>query len=207
MNHVWLIMIVTGVISILSQQGRDVGDITSVIVVSSTDAVKLAISLTGVLAFWSGIMQLAQEAGLTSMLARLLAPIVRQLFPDVPKDHPAMGAILISIGANLLGLGNAATPLGIRAMEELQTINRTPHQASNAMCTFVAVCASGLTLIPTTVIALRGATGSEAPTSIVAATCFATACATTAALIADRLFRRPPWHQSTVPTKAGQRRV
>lgn len=199
MNHIWLIMIVTGILSLAFHRGNAVGDITSIIVVSSTDAIKLAFSLAGILAFWSGIMQLAQEAGLSHVLARCVAPLFHRLFPEVPKDHPAMGAMLVSFGANLLGLGNAATPLGIRAMEELQAINNTPDQASDAMCTFIAICASGLTLIPSTVIALRGATGSANPSSVVVATFFATACATTGALVADRLLRKPP--------RAGRRRV
>ena len=148
-------------------------------------------------------MQLAQEAGLTQSLARLLAPVSHRLFPDIPKNHPAMGAMLMSFAANILGLGNAATPLGIQAMQQLQSLNTTPERASDAMCTYIAVCASGLTLIPTTVIALRGVTGSKSPTAIVAGTAFATGWATIGALVADRFLRRPP----RCVDRMGKRRV
>jgi spore maturation protein A len=190
MSNIWLAMITVGVVAMICQHDHPAGDITSVIVSSSGDAVQLAIGLCGVLAFWSGIMRLAQEAGLTRVLGRWVASIAGRLFPDVPKDHPAMGAIVLSFAANILGLGNAATPLGIQAMRELQSINRTPKQASDAMCTFIAICASGLTIIPTTVIALRGVTGSKNPTAIVAGTFIATAFGTISAVVADYLLRR-----------------
>ncbi|MGI6081801.1 MAG: nucleoside recognition domain-containing protein [Limnochordia bacterium] len=203
MNHIWFVMILAGLIVTVCPPGHEAGDVTSVIVVSSAEAVKFAISLASILAFWSGIMQIAQEAGLTRRMARILAPLSHRLFPEIPKDHPAMGAMLLSFAANILGLGNAATPLGIQAMRQLQSLNNTPDRASDAMCTYIALCASGLTLVPTTVIALRGVTGSKDPTSIVAGTIWATAWATIGALIADRCFRTPP----RLLGRMGKRRV
>lgn len=187
-NLVWLVMIIAGAVA-TTWRGGDAGAVTAAIVSGSSQAVKLALSLAGILAFWSGIMRLAEEAGLTKALGVMLSPLVRRLFPSVPPKHPAMGAMLLAIAANMLGLGNAATPLGIKAMESLQSLNDNRESASDAMCTFVALCASGLTVVPGTVIALRAAAGSRDPTSVVGATFLATAGSTAGALLADRLLR------------------
>lgn len=199
-NAIWLFMIVAGVAATAIRNGGEVTGVTTAVVNGSTDAVKLAISLVGILAFWSGIMRLAEEAGLTKALGKALTPLVQRLFPSIPAGHPALGAILLSFSANMLGLGNAATPLGIKAMQELQRLNKRPDEASDAMCTFVAVCAAGLTLVPGTIIALRAAAGSQDPTIVVGATLLATGCATTGALLSDRLlrgwWRPPPRHNS-----------
>lgn len=123
------------------------------------------------------------------VLKKLLRPLALFLFPRVPRDHPAMSAILMNMSANLLGMGNAATPFGLRAMEELQKLNPCPEEATDEMCTFLALNTSSLTLLPTTVIALRAATGSLNPTEIVGTTIVATTCSTLVALVADRIFR------------------
>src|SRR5690606_27554171 len=135
-------------------------------------------SLIGLLAFWSGIMRIAQEAGLTRMVAKLLAPLARRLFPSVPPDHPALASILMALSANMLGLGNAATPLGLKAMQELRSLDPDSDEASDAMCTFLALSTAGVTIIPSTVIALRAAQGSANPTSIVGTTVLATSLST-----------------------------
>src|SRR5690606_8779025 len=118
-----------------------------------------------------------------------LSPLIRRLFPSVPPDHPASASILMSVIANLLGIGHAATPLGIKAMEDLQSLNGGKKEASDAMCTFVALCTSSVTFIPGTVIAIRAAAGSIDPTAVVGTTLVATATSTASALILDRILR------------------
>ena len=153
-------------------------------------AVKVSISLISVMTFWLGIMKLAEAAGLVKMLARLVRPITTFLFPSIPKDHPAMGAIVMNLSANVLGLSNAATPMGLIAMQEMQKLNRKPDTASEAMCTFLALNTSCITLIPTTIIGIRLMYGSQEPTVIVGTTIFATVCGMTAAIIVDRILRQ-----------------
>jgi spore maturation protein A len=137
-------------------------------------AVELAIGLIGIMALWLGLMKIAEEAGLIARLARALKGITRRLFPDVPPDHPAMGAMIMNISANMLGLGNAATPLGLKAMEELNKLNKKPGVATDAMCTFLVINTSSVQLIPATVIAIRAAAGSSNPTEILGSVILAT---------------------------------
>lgn len=151
------------------------------------EAVTLSIGLISVLVFWLGIMKVAEEAGLLSLLTRFFKPFVTRLFPEIPKDHPAMGYILSNFTANLFGLGNAATPMGIKAMEQMKQISQS-DKASRSMITFLAINTSSLTLIPTTVIAIRMKYESVAPTEIVGTTIMATLISTMAAILIDRLF-------------------
>jgi spore maturation protein SpmA len=139
---------------------------------------------------WLGIMRVAEQAGLVSMLSRVLRPISRLLFPEVPPDHPAIGAMVMSVSANMLGLSNAATPLGIKAMEELQSLNADKETASNPMVTFMALNTSGVQFIPTTIIAVLAAAGSQAPTSIIPTTLIATLCGAIAAVTTAKLLQR-----------------
>jgi spore maturation protein SpmA len=157
---------------------------------SATAAAKLAIGLTGVLALWMGLMRVAEAAGLVQILARVLRPVLTRLFPDVPEDHPAMGAMVMNIAANLLGLGNAATPLGLEAMRQLDSLNEQKGTATNAMCLFLAINTSGLTLIPARAIAMRQEAGSVEATSILLPTLLATACSTIIAVIAAKSLQR-----------------
>lgn len=129
-------------------------------------AVELAIGLIGIMALWLGIMKIADQSGLVSILARLLRPATTRIFPDVPADHPAMGAMIMNISANMLGLSNAATPLGIKAMEELNKLNTKAGTATDAMCTFLVINTSNVQLIPATTIAIRAAAGSANPAEI-----------------------------------------
>lgn len=187
-NPIWLTMILIGVVAAAaSPAGIDA--VTRAAIKASEQSVSIAFGLIGLMAFWSGMMRVAQEAGVTQLLARLLAPVGRRLFPSVPADDPAMGSILIALSANILGLGNAATPLGLRAMEDLKRLSPGRPEASDAMCTFLVLNTSGLTFIPGTVIALRAAHGSSDPTLIVGTTILATATSTLLALILDRLAR------------------
>lgn len=190
LNYIWLGMMVCGIIAALVNPHRSVEGITQAVFRASEQAVTVAFSLIGLLAFWSGIMRIAQEAGLTRMVAKLLAPLARRLFPSVPPDHPALGSILMALSANMLGLGNAATPLGLKAMQELRSLDPDSDEASDAMCTFLALSTAGVTIIPSTVIALRAAQGSANPTSIVGTTVLATSLSTLFALILDWFYRR-----------------
>lgn len=156
---------------------------------SASTAVQIAIGLVGVMTLWLGMMRVAEAAGLVSLVGRLLAPVLRRLFPDVPAGHPAAGAIVIALAANMLGLNNAATPLGIKAMEELQALNPDKDTATNSMVTFMAVTTSGVQLIPATMIGILAAAGSTAPTVIIGSTLVATFFATIVAVIAARLLQ------------------
>ncbi len=145
-------------------------------------AVNLAFGLIGIMALWLGLMQIADKSGLISKLVRFVAPVMRRLFPNVPADHPAMGAMSLNLTANILGLGNAATPLGIKAMEELQKINPDKDSATNAMCMFLAINTSSVQLVPpVTLIALMGIGVSELFLSILLTTIISTTVAITVA--------------------------
>jgi spore maturation protein SpmA len=156
-------------------------------------AVTIALGLIGIMALWLGVMRLAERAGLVQKIARALRPIMRGLFPDVPAEHPAMGAMLMNMAANMLGLGNAATPLGLRAMRDLESLNPHPGTATNAMCTFLAINTASVQLIPTTAIAILVAAGSTRPTAIVGTALLATLCAATTAIIAVKILEKLPW--------------
>ena len=150
-------------------------------------AVNLAIGLIGIMALWLGVMKIAEESGIIRIIARGLRPITIRLFPDVPEDHPAIGSIVLNMSANILGLGNAATPLGLKAMEELQDLNPNKETATNAMCTFLAINTSSVQLIlPATVVALMGAYSSQ----IFITTIVATGMSTIAAVIAVKFFEK-----------------
>lgn len=157
---------------------------------AAQSAVALAFELIGIMALWLGLLRIAEEAGLVRLLARLARPLVRLLFPSVPPEHPALGAILMNLSASFLGLGNAATPFGLKAMAELQKINPRPQEASEAMCTFLALNTSCVTLVPATIIGIRMAAGSANPGEIIGPTVLATGFATLAAITADQLLRR-----------------
>lgn len=154
------------------------------IVKAAEGAVTLSLGLVGVMALFLGLMKVAEDGGLLRTVAKLLRPLMVRLFPDVPAGHPAMGAVIFNISANVLGLGNAATPFGVRAMQELERLNPHKGTASNAMVLFLAINTSSVTILPTSVIALRAAAGSTDPAGIVATTLFATICSTAVAIIA-----------------------
>lgn len=149
---------------------------------SATDAVELALGLVGAMTLFLGLLKVAEAGGLLTILARVIRPLMTRLFPEVPPEHPAMGAMILNISATTLGLGNAATPFGIRAMQELDKLNPQPGTATNAMALFLAINTSGITLLPTTVIALRAAAGSVDPAAVLPTTLFATVCGTLAAI-------------------------
>ncbi|RLC24127.1 MAG: spore maturation protein [Deltaproteobacteria bacterium] len=157
---------------------------------SAGAAVELAIGLVGVMALFLGLMKVAEAGGMLTILAKLIRPLMVRLFPEVPADHPAMGAMILNLAANALGLGNAATPFGIRAMQELDRLNPLKGTATNAMALFMAINTSSVTLLPTGVIALRAAAGSADPAVILPTTLFATIGSTTIAILAAKLYQR-----------------
>ncbi|MCB0421226.1 MAG: spore maturation protein [Bdellovibrionales bacterium] len=174
------------------------------IIESSKDSVTLAIGLIGVMSFFLGLMKIAEEGGALKIISKLLYPLLVKLFPEVPKDHPAMGAIILNIAANVLGLGNAATPFGIRAMQELDRLNPQKGTATNSMVLFLAINTSSVTLLPTGVIALRAAADSQDPAGIIPTTLFATTCSTLAAIFAaktlQRFWPKPPASNPVEPS-------
>jgi len=165
---------------------------------SAKGSVELALGLIGVMAFFLGLMKVAEEGGLLKMISRIVRPLMVRLFPEVPADHPAMGAMILNISANALGLGNAATPFGIRAMQALEDLNPNKGTASNAMALFLAINTSSVTLLPTGVIALRAAAGSQDAAGILSTTLFASLCSTLAAIFAARFYQ----HFSPTPIAA-----
>ena len=167
-------------------------DITNAALDYAATAVNIAIGLIGIMALWLGVMKVAEEAGLISLIARWLRPVMKRLFPDVPGDHPAMGSMIMNISANMLGLGNAATPFGLKAMEELDKLNPDKGTATNSMVTFLAINTAGLTLIPATAIAVRAAAGSSDPAIIIGTSIFGAVCATTAGITAAKVLQQFP---------------
>ena len=166
-----------------------IADVSHAVFSGAGNAVQLTLTLTGVICLWSGIMRIAQRAGITNWLSRLLSPLLRLLFPGMDPKGKAAGAICMNMTANLLGLGNTATPLGLTAMRELQRENPRPDLASNHMVTFVVLNTASLQLIPTTVAAIRSGLGASNPMDILPAVWMASAVSLTVALIAARLLQ------------------
>jgi len=165
-------------------------DVTDSALSYAGTAVEIALGLIGIMALWLGVMKVAEEAGLIRIIARILKPITKKLFPDIPSDHPAMGSIIMNISANMLGLGNAATPFGLKAMEEMNTLNPNKGTATNSMVTFLAINTAGFALIPATAIAVRAAAGSSNPAIIIGTTIFGAACATIAGITAAKIIEK-----------------
>lgn len=188
LNHLWLGMLVVAVLV-----GGFTGHLKETAdgaIESAKTAVTLALGLVGVMTLWLGIMRLAERAGLVTVLARALRPLLRRLFPEVPADHPAMGSMVMNIAANVLGLNNAATPLGLRAMRDLETLNPHPGTATNAMCTFLAINTGSVQLISVNAIAVLAAAGSKNPTAIVGTTLVATLFSSVAGLVVVKVLER-----------------
>ena len=185
LNYIWFgMMFIAVIVGILT---GNIDAVTQAAIDMAKTAVEIAIGLIGIMALWLGTMKIAEESGLIRIIARAIRPITIRLFPDVPEDHPAIGSIILNMAANLLGLGNAATPLGLKAMEELQDLNPEKDTATNAMCTFLAINTSSVQLIlPATVVALMGAAANQ----IFITTILATGLSTIAAIIAVRFLEK-----------------
>ena len=187
LNYIWLGMILLGVIW-AAINGR-LDQVTQSIITSADEGVELSIVLLGIMCLWSGLMQIAQKSGMIRALTRFSKDLFAGMFPKVPEDHRAMGAMVLSFAANFLGLGNAATPLGIKAMEQLQTLNPEKDRATDAMVLFMVINASCLQFIPTTVIALRNAAGSADPAGILPQVWISSLISTIIAIVFYYLFK------------------
>jgi spore maturation protein A len=188
LNYIWFaLMAIALVVAAFNNTAEAV---TKGAIDSAKTAVEIAIGLVGVMTLWLGIMRVAEAAGLVTLLGRALRPVLKWLFPDVPNDHPANGAIVMSVAANMLGLNNAATPFGIKAMEQLQDLNDDKDTATNAQVTFMAINTAGVQLIPATMIGVLAAAGSLNPTAIIAPGLIAQGIGTIAAIVAARLLQR-----------------
>lgn len=186
LNWIWLGLVLLAVL--IGGWNDKLKEVTDGAFDGAKTAVTISLGLIGIMALWLGVMRLAERAGLVQKIARGLRPVMRWLFPQVPGDHPAMGSMVMNMAANMLGLGNAATPLGLRAMRDLQTLNPHPRVATNAMCMFLAINTSSIQLIPATAIALLASAGSTRPTVIVGTALLATICSTIVGIAAAKLF-------------------
>ena len=185
LNYIWFGMMMIAVV--IGTITGNIDAVTEAAINMAKTAVEIAIGLIGIMALWLGTMKIAEDSGLIRIIARALRPITIRLFPDVPSDHPAIGSIVLNMAANILGLGNAATPLGLKAMEELQELNPNKDTATNAMCTFLAINTSSVQLIlPATVVALMGAASNQ----IFITTIIATGLSTLAAIIAVKTLEK-----------------
>ncbi|MEQ9501068.1 MAG: spore maturation protein [Deltaproteobacteria bacterium] len=186
LNAVWVLLIVGALVC--GALAGNLQEVANASAHSAKKAVELVIGLIGVMAFWLGLMRVLQRAGLVRTLTRWGRPLLVRLFPDVPPEHPAMGMILMNMSANVLGLGNAATPFGLKAMVELDKLNTKKGVATNAMALFLAINTSHLAILPTGIIALRTSLGSHSPGAIIATTLLATACSTMTAVLFAKLL-------------------
>jgi spore maturation protein A len=185
-NYIWVVMILIGLG--FAMVNGTMNEVNEAVFTGAKEAITLSIGLISILVFWLGMMRIAEDSGLLSKLSTVFKPFISKLFPEVPSSHPAMGYILSNMIANMFGLGNAATPLGIKAMEELKELNGGKNEASRSMITFLAINTASITLIPTTVIAIRMNYNSANPTDIVGPTLVATAVSAVAAILIDRFF-------------------
>ncbi len=185
-NIIWVAMTIIGIIFAIVN--GTISEVNEAIFKGASEAVTICIGLISVLVFWLGLMKIAQEAGLLEKLSKLFRPLVSRLFPEVPVDHPAMGYMLSNMIANMFGLGNAATPMGIKAMEQLRVLNGGKTSASRSMVTFLAINTASVTLVPTTVIAIRMTYDSTNPTEIVGPTLIVTIISAIGAVLIDRYF-------------------
>ena len=185
LNYIWFGLIFISVV-IGTITGK-IDQVTDAAITMSKTSVEIAIGLIGIMALWLGIMKIAEDSGLIQIIAKSLRPITIRLFPDVPSDHPAIGSIVLNMAANMLGLGNAATPLGLKAMKELQELNKHKDTATDAMCTFLAINTSSVQIIlPATVVGLMGAAANQ----IFITTIIATGMSTIAAIISVKVLSK-----------------
>lgn len=188
MNYIWVGLVVIAVIA--GGVTGTMGDVLNNIFDFANTAVEIALGLIGTMAFFCGLMKVMQEAGLCDKLSKLIAPVMTKLFPDVPKDHPAMSSMGLWIAANMLGIGNAATPFGLKAMKELQTLNPTKDIATNAQCMMLAIGTTSVTLLPATVLSLRASVQSEGAAEIILPVIIATTISTVTGIVCTIIFQK-----------------
>lgn len=206
LNYIWLGLVLAAVvIGGINGTMKEVTD--SAFDRARYAVLELALPLAGIMALWLGIMRLAERSGLIQVMARLLRPVTARLFPEVPPTHPAVGSMMMNISANMLGLGNAATPLGLRAMEQLESLNKTPGTASNAMCTFLALNTSCVQFIPATAVAILAVNNSTNPTAIIVPAFLATLCAAFVAVTAAKVFEKWKFFRVTADAEAARTKL
>lgn len=191
MNWIFFGLIATSVLT--ASLNGSMPQVTDATTASAKAALELALGLVGQMTLWLGLVGIIREAGMLTVLARVLRPVMTRLFPEVPADHPAMGSMLLNIAANMLGQGNAATPFGLKAMKELDSLNPRKGVATNAMATFLAINTTGIAVLPLTTIAVRASLGSKDAAGIIAPTLFATFTATVVAVVAARVLQGARW--------------
>ena len=192
MNYIWYFLIVISII--FGAVNGKLNDVANAIFSGTELAVKIILTLLGIMTFWLGIMKIAEKSGIVEFLSKILNPIAQKIFPEIPKDNPIIGDVAMNFSANALGLANAATPIGIKAIEGMQELNKDKESASNSMCTLLAMNTAGFQLIPATVIAILAANGCNNPTEIIIPTLIVTSTAFISAIIIAKLFKRvfPP---------------
>ncbi|NLY42738.1 MAG: nucleoside recognition protein [Clostridiaceae bacterium] len=188
LNYIWAAMILIA-FTVAAFMGR-IEQTTQAALDSAGAAVEMSIGLLGVMCLWTGIMNVAEKSGLVNKISKAIRPVIRFLFPEIPSDSPAAGAIVLNMVANILGLGNAATPLGLKAIKELQKLNRYKDTASNAMCMFVVINTASLQLIPATVIAIRASAGSANPFEIIVPVWFSCICTLIVGISAAKVLQK-----------------
>ena len=187
-NYIWFILIFFGILVAIFTGNGEL--ISKTIVESSDSTVKFVISLVGIMCFWCGVMKVAEKSGLTEKLAKLMKPVLKFLFKDAGKDEKALGAIVMNLTANMMGLSNAATPFGIKAMEEMDRLNSKKGVASNDMALFLVMNAACIQLVPSTIISIRAAAGSSNPAVIILPAIISTATAATVGIICCKILQR-----------------
>lgn len=202
MNYIWYFLIVTSII-VGAYTGR-LSDVVNSILTGAQSAIQVIIAITGIMVFWLGIMRIAQKSGIVEFISKLLKPVAKWLFPEIPPENEAIGDIAMNFSANALGLANAATPIGIRAMEEMQKLNKDKNSASDAMCTFLGMNTAGFQLVPATAIAVLAANGSKNPTEIIIPTIIVTSITFIVAVSTAKLLKRvfPPQKTAEAESEA-----
>ena len=188
LNYIWSFMILISFI-IAAFNGK-IEQTTQAALDSAGTAVQMSIELLGVMCLWTGLMKIAESSGLIKIIAKMLKPIIRLLFPEIPSNSSAIGAVVLNMVANMMGLSNAATPLGLKAIKELQKLNKNKKSPSNAMCMFVVINTASIQLIPTTIIAIRSSEGSANPFEIIAPVWIASFCSIVVGIMAAKIFQR-----------------
>ena len=192
MNYIWYFLILISIV--FGAINGKLNDVTNAMFSGTELAIKIVITLLGIMTFWLGIMKIAEKSGIVEFISKLLTPIAQKIFPEIPKNSPIIGDVAMNFSANALGLSNAATPMGIKALEGMQEINIDKQSASNSMCTLLAMNTAGFQLIPATVIAILAANGYKNPTEIITPTLIVTSIAFVSAILIARLFQKifPP---------------
>lgn len=198
MNYIWYFLIVISIV--FGAINGTLGEVAKAIFTGTELAVKIVLTLLGIMTFWLGVMKIAEKSGIVEWLSKLLNPIAQKIFPEIPKDSPIIGDVAMNFSANALGLANAATPIGIKAIEGMQQLNKDKDSASDPMCTLLAMNTAGFQLIPATVIAILSANGCENPTEIILPTLIVTSTAFVSAIFIAKIFKRvfPPQKECEV---------